>query len=144
MASAIEEAGGREVSFVGIVSAEGVVTDARVIARGTVDCVLALPGEAERGDMVLHNHPGGDLEPSTADLHVAATMHDGGIGFGIIDNDATELYVVVEVPKPRKNEPIDPVAQADALGPDGRVAKVLGQFEDRPSQRDMAAYVADT
>jgi ATP-dependent DNA helicase DinG len=144
MASAIAEAGGREVSFVGTVNAEGVVADTRVIARGTVDCVLALPGEAERGDMVLHNHPGGDLEPSTADLHVAATMHDGGIGFGIIDNEATELYVVVEVPKPKTNEPLDPVAQADALGPDGRVAKVLGQFEDRPSQRDMAAYVADT
>ena len=40
----IAEAGGREVSFVGTVNAEGVVSDARVIARGTVDCVLALPG----------------------------------------------------------------------------------------------------
>ena len=51
--------------------------------------------------MLLHNHPSGRLEPSGADLDVAARLHDGGVGFGIIDNDATELYVVVEVPRDR-------------------------------------------
>ena len=41
------------------------------------------------------------VDPSNADLSVAARFHDGGVGFGIVNNDASELYVVVEVPKPK-------------------------------------------
>src|SRR6476660_1446245 len=96
LAREIAAAGGREVCFVASVDAEGVITAARPGARGTAEEVLALPGVAERGEMVLHNHPSGGLEPSVADLSVAARLHDGGIGFGILNNDATELYVVVE------------------------------------------------
>jgi ATP-dependent DNA helicase DinG len=93
--------------------------------------------------MLLHNHPSGNLEPSGADLHVAARLHDEGVGFGILSNDATELYVVVEVPRARENVRLDPFSVVATLGADGEVAHVLGQFEDRPSQRDMAAYIAD-
>src|ERR1700682_4571077 len=87
-------AGGREVCFVSTLDDDGVVRTARVVARGDVASVLALPGFARRGEMLLHNHPSGLLEPSGADYDVAARMHDDGIGFGIIDNDATSLYVV--------------------------------------------------
>jgi ATP-dependent DNA helicase DinG len=144
LASEIAAAGGREVSFVAVVDPDGTIAAARPVARGTVEAVLALPGAAERGEMVLHNHPSGVLAPSTADLSVAARLHDGGIGFGIVDNAATNVYVVVEVPRPKPVTPIDAVGVAQALDEDGPVARVLGQFEDRPSQRDMAAYVADT
>ncbi len=144
LAREIADAGGREISFVAEVDKDGVVISVRPVARGTVDAVLALPGVASRGEMVLHNHPGGILDPSVADLQVAARLHDAGIGFGIVKNDATELYVVVEVPKAREYTPIDPVGAANALAEGGPVAQVLGQYEDRPSQRDMAAYVADT
>ncbi len=144
LAHAIAEAGGREVSFVADVSAEGVVTAARPVARGTVDCVLALPGIAAKGQMLLHNHPSGTLEPSNADLSVAARFHDGGVGFGIINNTATELYVVVEVPKPRRITSIDALDTANLLSEHGAVARQVRIHEDRPSQRDMAAYVADT
>ena len=41
--------------------------------------------------MLLHNHPSGHLSPSGADLAVAARLHDNGVGFGIIYNDATRL-----------------------------------------------------
>ncbi len=143
LAAEIEAAGGREVSFVAEIDDGGIVA-VRTVARGTVDAVLALPGVAQRGEMVLHNHPSGVLEPSSADLHVAARLYDGGIGFGIINNDATQLYVVVEVPRTREYRMLDPVETADKLGPDGPVARIVPVFEDRPSQRDMAAYVADT
>jgi ATP-dependent DNA helicase DinG len=143
LASEIAGAGGREVSFVAAVDRDGVVTSARAVARGTVDCVLALPGVAKRGEMLLHNHPSGRLDPSGADLHVAATLHDGGVGFGIIDNGATDLYVVVEVPKAESQVRIDPFDVIEALGEKGGIARVLGQYEDRPSQRDMAAYISD-
>ncbi len=140
----IAAAGAREVSFVAELDADGTLVAARVVARGTVEAVLALPGVASRGEMLVHNHPSGVLEPSQADLTVAARLHDAGIGFGIIANDATSIYVVVEVPHAPSYQMLDAPAVADMLGADGPVASVLGQFEDRPSQRDMAAYVADT
>lgn len=143
LAGEIAAAGGREVSFVARVDRDGVVTEARAIARGTVDLVLALPGAAQRGEMLLHNHPSGRLDPSGPDLNVAARLHDGGIGFGIIDNGATSIYVVVEVPHDRPVLRIDPFDVIDSLGEGGPVAAELGQYEDRRSQRDMAAYIAD-
>ena len=121
----------------------GRIVDARVVARGTVDAVLALPGIARRGEMLLHNHPSGVLEPSGADLAVAARLHDDGVGFGIVDNEVTELYVVVECPRARPTQRLDPVAVAQLLAEAGPLAGVVGGFEDRPSQRDMAAYIAD-
>ncbi len=139
----IAAAAGREVSFVAELGADGAIRTARVAARGTVDAVLALPGIAGRGEMLLHNHPSGVLDPSGADLHVAARLHDAGVGFGIVDNDVSRLYVVVEVPRARAAERLDPVAVAALLGHEGPVARGLGAFEDRPSQRDMAAYIAD-
>jgi len=144
LAQEICAAGGREVSFVAEVDREGVITGARAVARGTVDLVLALPGVARRGEMLLHNHPSGRLDPSVPDLNVAATLHDGGVGFGIIDNTAESLYVVVEVPHDREIRRIDPFDVVATLGESGPVAHALGRYEDRPTQRDMAAYVADT
>ncbi len=143
LAAEISAAGDREVSFVTTVDRDGVITAARVVSRGMVEMVLALPGAAEQGEMLLHNHPSGRLDPSGADLNVAAQLHDGGVGFGIINNGATELYVVVEVPRERSITAIDPFEVIETLGERGSVAAELGQYEDRPSQRDMAAYVAD-
>ena len=143
----IAAARGREVSFVARPDPNGLIVEARVVARGTVDAVLALPGVAVRGEILLHNHPSGVLEPSGADLSVAARLHDGGVGFGIVDNDVTDCYVVVECVRPRATTRLDPIDVAALLAPSGSVARALGGgrggFEDRPSQRDMAAYVAD-
>jgi ATP-dependent DNA helicase DinG len=143
LAGEIAAAGGREVSFVAEVDRDGVVCAARVVARGTVDMVLALPGTACQGEMLLHNHPSGHLSPSPADLNVAARLHDGGVGFAIIDNGATDIYVVVEVPRDRQVSRIDPFDVIETLGERGPIAAHLGQYEDRRSQRDMAAYIAD-
>ena len=143
LAGEIAAAGGREVSFLAQVDRDGVITVARVMARGTVDLVLALPAAAARGEMLLHNHPSGRLEPSSADLDIAVRLHDAGVGFGIIDNAATEVYVVVEVPRSRPVVRIDPFDVIEMLGEGGPVAGELGQYEDRRSQRDMAAYIAD-
>lgn len=144
LADEIRAAGGREVSFVAEVDGDGRVTAARVAARGTVDAVLALPGVAQRGELLLHNHPSGALEPSGADLAVAARLHDEGVGFAIVDNAVTACYVVVEVPRGRAAARLDAVEVARMLAEGGAVARLLGAFEDRPSQRDMAAYIADT
>ncbi len=119
------------------------IVSARAVARGTVDRVLALPGIAQPGEMLLHNHPSGHLSPSGADLAVAAQWHDNGVGFGIISNDAARIYVVVEVPTERAETRLDTLTVVAELGEHGAVANAMGQFEDRPSQRDMCAHIAD-
>jgi ATP-dependent DNA helicase DinG len=143
LATAIHGAGGREVNFAAEVAPDGTISAVRVLARGTADRVLALAGAFERGQMMLHNHPNGILEPSQADLHVAHALAEMGVGFGIISNDGEEMYVAVEVPKQKKAEPIDALDVVALLGEDGPVHGVLGAYEDRPSQRDMAAFIAD-
>ena len=140
--AAIRLAGGREVCFTCTVDADGHVATARVVARGDVTSVLALPGFAKAGEMLLHNHPSGGLDPSEPDLQVAARMHDLGVGFAITNNDATELYVVVEVPKPQILVRLDMAAIDADLGPDGAVASYHGAYEDREGQRNYARGVA--
>ncbi|MGH7712033.1 MAG: JAB domain-containing protein, partial [Gemmatimonadaceae bacterium] len=140
--AAIRLAGGREVCFVCHVDDEGAIETARVVARGDIQSVLALPAFARRGEMLLHNHPSGDLEPSGADMEIAARMHDSGVGFAITDNNARELYVVVEVPRAREIAALDLTAIDDDLGPAGPIARALTRYEDRESQRAYARAIA--
>jgi ATP-dependent DNA helicase DinG len=140
--AAIKLAGGREVCFACTVDQDGLVETARVVARGDPVSVLALPGFAQRGEMLVHNHPSGHLEPSDADTSIAARMYDDGIGFGIVNNSADDLYVVVEIPT---NTPPRELARDEMqrdLGEDGPVARIHPRYEDRPSQRAMAARIA--
>lgn len=142
MRAAIRLAGGREVCFVCKVDEREVIVGARVVARGDVKSVLALPGFAQRGELLLHNHPSGNLEPSGPDLEIAARMHDAGVGFAIVDNEASEVYVVVEVPRERRQAPVD-VRGVDALlGAAGPIARLHQRYEDRTSQRGFARTIA--
>lgn len=146
LAREIANARGREVFFVAEVCYEDgkqAIKSVRPVARGRIDSVPALAGVAEKGAMVLHNHPSGDLDPSHADLDVAFRLHQSGVGFGIVDNEATSLYVVAEPPRAKEYARLDSVEIAQLLGPAGALSGVLGSFEDRPSQRDMVSHVCD-
>jgi ATP-dependent DNA helicase DinG len=140
--AAIRIAGGREVCFVCTLDSNGVLETARVVSRGDISSVLALPGFATRGEMLVHNHPSGLLEPSGPDMAIAARIHDDGIGFGIVNNDASDLYVVVEVPTRAEHTPLRPSDIDRDLGPDGGIAARHARYEDRPSQRAMAVEIA--
>lgn len=142
--------GGNEVCFVCTLDADGNIDTARKVAAGDVSSVLALPGVAARGELLLHNHPSGELTPSDADMEVAYRLHGNGVGFGIVDNQATRVYVVTEVPRGKQRVPVDPDAVDVALGPYGLVAQAMRgmygvrEYEDRPSQRAMATAVTTT
>ncbi len=140
--AAIKLAGGREVCFACDLDDEGAIETARVVARGDPVSVLALPGFAERGQMLVHNHPSGVLEPSDADMQVAARVYDDGIGFGIVDNAAEHLYVVVEVPDVEPKKLLDADEMERDLGEEGPIAREHAAFEDRPSQRAYAERIA--
>ncbi len=140
--TAIRLAGGREVCFCCTTDSEGSILTARVVARGDASSVLALPGFARAGELLLHNHPSGNLEPSEPDLQVAARLHDLGVGFAITDNQADQVYVVVEVPTPRVVVPLDLAAIEADLGPEGPVARHHARYEVRGGQREYARRVA--
>jgi ATP-dependent DNA helicase DinG len=144
MRTTIRQAGGREVCFACTVDAQGTVTGARAVARGTADQVLALPGVVQRGEMLVHNHPSGWLEPSKADMAIAARLHDDGIGCGIVDNDVTDLYVVTEVPRQKQVVAVDPDALDADFGLGGRLSRGFAQYEPREGQRAMAREIAAT
>jgi ATP-dependent DNA helicase DinG len=140
----IARAGGNEVCFVAAVDGDGVVSEVRAVARGNQRAVLAATRDAEPGSIVLHNHPSGDLTPSDADLAVAADLYAAGLGLGIVDNEATSLYVVVAPPKLAGLELLDEEAIAAILAPGGPVARAHPSYEDRPTQRDLARAVTRT
>jgi ATP-dependent DNA helicase DinG len=138
----IERAKGNEVCFVAGVSDDGGVRKPVAVARGHRTAVLAAVRDAPWGSLVIHNHPSGALEPSDPDMEVAAELYGQGLGLAICDNEARELYVVVEPPRANELELLDPEEVAAALSPGGPVSRAHAGYEDRPTQRDMAAAIA--
>ena len=138
----IAKAKGNEVCFVGSLDDAGFVVDARVVARGHRAAVLAAAKDAEAGQILIHNHPSGQLDPSNADLEVASRLYEAGLGFAIVDNDATELYVVLQPPRSRELVPLDLDAIANTLAPGGPVSFAHPAYEDRPMQRELSVAVA--
>lgn len=137
----ISKAKGNEVCFVATVDEHGVIADAKAVARGHRAAVLAAVKDTEPGNVIIHNHPSGQLDPSNADMEVAARLYESGLGFAIVDNHATELYVVLEPPRSREVVPLDIEEVTGTLAPGGPISMVHNAYEDRPMQRDLAAAV---
>ena len=142
MAQAILDAGSNEVFFLGSFDETGLLDRIEVIARGTANAVPVFLERAEEGFQVLiHNHPGGDLTPSPADLSIASEAGARRLGFFIINNEATRVNRVVE-PFPEKEEiPVEAKEIDGVLGGDGLFGKVLPGFEERAGQLRMAHSV---
>ena len=138
----IRRARGNEVCFLAPVGDDGEVADPKVVARGHAAAVLAAIRDPEPGGVLIHNHPSGALTPSEADLRVAAQLWEQGLGFAITDNEASELYVVVEPPGAESLEPLDSETIDADLRPDGPVARAHPGYEDRPQQRALARMIA--
>ncbi|MSR36318.1 MAG: helicase, partial [Gemmatimonadetes bacterium] len=117
--------------------------DPRPVARGNHEAVVAAAQDAPTGALMIHNHPSGVLEPSHADLAVAARVWEQGLGTALVDNAATRLYVVVEPPAPRVVTPLDLDALEALIGPTGPLAALHPEYEDRPGQRRMLRLIGE-
>lgn len=139
---------GREVFFLGQVDEKGLVCAVSALARGNEEAVPAIFGTARPGDVVIHNHPpesdgSFDLRPSDADLSIASSFGNQGVGFFIISNDASRVYRVVEPVRPSEiAEPIDEDEIAEYFEQGGALEQALDGFEVRPEQRELARAVA--
>ena len=143
IAREIAKAGGREVCFLAQVSPDRWIVEPRAVSRGNKEAVIAAARGFEEGGVMIHNHPSGVLDPSDADLAVAARIFELGLGTAITTNDADALYVVVEPPPPRVVTPLNLDALEEVLSPSGNLAEAHPRYEDRPGQREMLRKVGD-
>ena len=138
---AIADAGGNEVFLLGTLDDAARITTVRVLARGNRHAVPALVQVPRPGEVVIHNHPSGVLTPSDADLAVAAAIGNNGVGTYIVNNTATEIYVVVEPDLDTAPTRLAAEDVAAWLAPGGVLAAELGEYEHRPQQLQMLRAV---
>ena len=142
MRAAIDESDGAEVLFVCDTDSDMLVTAARVVARGAPEMVAAPMDHIRRGQIAIHNHPSGVLQPSAADVSVAAELADSGVGSYIVNNDVTELIVVCEPFEPEHLEPLDIEGLVALIDSGGALSDLMPDFEPRASQIAMLEKVA--
>src|SRR5262249_9389619 len=104
----IAEVNGAEVYFIARLNAELAVEEVEAYAFANRRAFPALMQYARPGDVVIHNHPSGFLEPSDADISVSSELGGRGIGSYIINNDCTEIRIIVKAFKTPGLEPIEP------------------------------------
>jgi ATP-dependent DNA helicase DinG len=140
---AIADAGYNEVFAAGRLDERGLVFEIVVGARGGVSSVPAIAGFLDRGDVLIHNHPSGILEPSDADLAVASRVGENGVGSYIVDGDVRNVYVIAEPVRARALVAIDPDELAGVLEKGGKLAARLPDYEPRRSQIDLVRSIAE-
>jgi ATP-dependent DNA helicase DinG len=143
MQDAIRDAGGNEVFFLGRTDEALVVVETEVLARGNRDTVAAIMIAASFGDVVIHNHPSGELTPSAPDIEIASMLGNQGVGFYIVDNRAERCYqVVAPFVLPTRQSLSYPELER-WYAPDGVLGKNLKGYEHREEQVRMAFAVAE-
>ena len=142
--SEIASSNENEVFFVGEINHDGKVTSVSVGSRGNLHSVPVNQDLKRKGSVLIHNHPGKNLTPSDADLSVAAVSSENAQGFYIINNDVTEIYVVVEPVLPKVIKKLDVDDAAFYISKDGPLAKINENFEERLSQIELLKNIAKT
>lgn len=141
--NAIKDSSENEVFFVGTLNEKSVVDDIKIIARGNRFSVPAIIDSAKNGQVVIHNHPSGNLQPSDQDISVASIFGNKGVGFYIVDNEIKNTYVVVEAFRKKTWKKIEREAE-DYLLPGGNLAKELDKkYEYRKEQVRVLNSVVD-
>ena len=139
MREEIKKCGGNEVFFRGILNENKKVCKAEVIARGNINSVPAIVSRMGSGEVIIHNHPSGYLYPSDNDVSIASYYGNLGGGSYIVNNDVTDVYIIVE---PVVEEKID----VDLIGyfdKEGKISKILPGFEPRNEQEEMAEFIKE-
>ena len=144
MQEAIKDASGNEVYFSGDIDEKGIVVSVKAGARGNLHSVPVNQGDKRLCSVLIHNHPGGNLTPSEADISVASEASSNAQGFYIINNEVTEVYVVVEPVKPKKIQKLDTFELSSYLAEGGPLSKLTPNFEERPVQIELLQNVAES
>lgn len=141
--AAVKEAGGNEVFFSGKIDENGTVVSVVAAAKGNAHSVPVHFTEARNGHVLIHNHPSGNLVPSDADISVASVASENAQGFYIVNNECSEIYVVVK-PVVQKSVSYIDVEEAGSYISDGGPLSVASEnFEERPVQVHLLKKIAE-
>ena len=142
----ISQNDGNEIVMTGTVNDDGLICDLRRVAMGNSFSVPAVIASAQPGEILIHNHPGGDVRPSTADLDVAARAAEKGVGSYIVDNNVISVFPVVEriIPDCDEIENVDPEEVSVMLGENGKLKSIFPEYEFRMPQMQMALEVTES
>ncbi|MCF6150009.1 MAG: DEAD/DEAH box helicase family protein [Candidatus Kuenenia sp.] len=140
---AIHNAGGNEVFFIGRPDKNHMIADVEVYAMGNKRAVPAVLEEVKFGEVVIHNHPNGNLEPSDADVELASVMGSIGVGFYIINNEAEYVYPVVKIAKEHTYEKLDCSVLSQFFQTGGILSDSIPGYEYRESQVEMLTSVSN-
>ncbi len=135
-------ADGNEVFFSGMINETGLVISVTAAARGDEHSVPINYTEAQKGSVLIHNHPSGNLHPSGADLQIASNCSERAQGFFIVNNDVSQVYVVMEPIKPQVIKQLDEEGAAQYLSSSGPLAKSSPTYEERPVQLELIKKIA--
>lgn len=141
MRAQIKNASGNEVFFSGLINESGVVVSVSVGARGSLNSVPVNFSQKRNCSVLIHNHPSGNLQPSDADLMVASDCSENAQGFYIINNEVSEVYVVMEPVLPRVVKKLDSEKVAFYLSKNGPLAKKSADYEERPVQLELVKKI---
>jgi ATP-dependent DNA helicase DinG len=130
----IEAASGNEIFIRAQINNKNIIEDIEVLARGNSYSAPAVINNLMAGEMVIHNHPSGDLTPSAADIRLAAKMAAREVGFAITNNQADQLYVVVEAGTKKENKNLDQEEVLSYFKKEGKLAQELEAFAERKEQ----------
>lgn len=139
----ISLAGGSEVLSAAVLNSDTTWGDLKILARGNHDSAPAIIRSLRPGDILLHNHPSGNLKPSAPDMGVASLCGNSGIGFAIHNNECSEFYVVVEPFKTVIPEPLDVAEMVDYVSANGKISTLLDNYEERPGQKNLMKLIVD-
>jgi len=142
MRAEIAGADGNEVFFLGSTDEDRVVYKVVPLARGNEEAVPAVTELARWSDVVIHNHPGGSLAPSSADISIASSIGQAGVGFYIVDNEVTQVYEVVAAFEREDIDLLDADRLGEILEPGGPIERKLPKYEHRRQQIEMMRKAA--
>ncbi len=137
----IQEAGGNEIFLIGKTNRERIVEQVSVLARGNEVSVPAIQKNAGVGDVMIHNHPGGLLKPSSNDVYISSIAGKIGVGSFIVNNDVDDIFVVVEPFDKEEEKKLEARQISDILRPGHNVSKKLNGYEYRPQQLEMITEI---
>ena len=135
---------GNEIVMVGTVNRDGLVYDLRRAAMGNSNSVPAVLATARPGEVLIHNHPSGNLEPSFADVEVAARASEKSVGSYIVDNQLINIFPIVERILPYEKDEVflDYDRISAVFSKNGTLSKNDDEFEFRRPQVEMALDAA--
>ncbi len=143
IADHIARADGCELFFTATTDDGGDILSVELLARGHTRAVPAITRDLQPGQVVLHNHPSGELTPSDPDIEIASMLGERGVGFVIVDNQVRHDLTVTRPHRPPPERPVEAAWIERFFAADGPLARRFAAYEPRPPQVAMAKAAAE-